>query len=403
MKKVINMMPFFISLLVLLGLSACNNYQDGQQVEPFVELPYYSDNSEEYESNDLDEEIFDECSNSTTSINTNGSYIRSVNQSNNILYLGFALKIDDNIYFADGVGIHKTDATFEHIETLMLNKNYQAAIRDNVAMFNSLQYHNGKIFFLSRVTETIYSMDLYGNDIAPVFSAADIDVGGRIFGFIVIDEKIYFYYNFERSTLMSLNTETGEVRDYNLNPSPMFSLSSDGSELHFVNNFSIAALNLSTSELRDMMPSNYRELYDRVGLTHILHRTISNNEIVFSTNSPELGGMLFVMDQQGYAREIYHDNNIRIAAEVNSLNEWIYFTATPLDDVNIHLYRIRIDGSCRELVFENLASREHGIPFIIFNILSEDLILFRPGSTFHYIYALIRNPNTLEMELKRIN
>ena len=37
MKKVINMMPFFISLLVLLGLSACNNYQDGQQGEPAVQ------------------------------------------------------------------------------------------------------------------------------------------------------------------------------------------------------------------------------------------------------------------------------------------------------------------------------------------------------------------------------
>jgi len=370
-------------LLIYLGLSvlfaACGNYANIQQEEAAT---YSYGNSQEYEINSFDE--------------------RSVNQNNNIQYWGFAIMIEDSIYFADGVGIHKTDASFEHTETLVLNENYPNSPGLNATRFNSLQYHNGKIFFLNQTDSAIYSMDIYGNNITPIFRASQIDQGGTIFEFIVIGKELYFYYFYGSSELISFNIETNEITYYHLRPSPIFSLSPDGYELHLIHDWEFTAMNLLDNTVRSAMPSNFETLFDKGHLSHIFYRTAIGEEIAFAASSI-YGGRIFTTDKQWYATEIYHDKESFIFPYINSINEWIYFTSSSLGDTSIHLYRIRNDGSSKELILENIASAEHGIPSVILNIFSEDIILFKTDPTLHSVYALIRNLYTSEFEAKRIN
>ena len=58
--------------------------------------------------------------------------------------------VGDVIYFADDGGVHKTDSTFENIQTLINGENDSDSLILDSPKFANLQYYNGKIYFLNK-------------------------------------------------------------------------------------------------------------------------------------------------------------------------------------------------------------------------------------------------------------
>ncbi|MCL2392460.1 MAG: DUF5050 domain-containing protein [Oscillospiraceae bacterium] len=342
----------------------------------------------------------------TPSINT----VRGLNQNNNIQYWGFAVMVEEYIFLADGLGIHRTDRAFEKIETLVLHETFHedpAVISpgsmEYLAMFSDLQYYDNRVYFLDRRTETIYSMNLDGSELTQVLSASEITYDSRFDGFIVAHGKIFFGH-FYPISLKSFDLETREITTYGTG-GIFFSINPDGSELHFSYDFALFGLNLKNGTIEDRMPHNIRNLpgHELGVLGIITNRTASSGRIFFSTPHWE-GSRIFVINDDGLAEEIYFNEGM-IRRHINSVGEWIYFTVMAQGDENRQhdLYRIRNDGSGVELVHENFVSGTDGVPSIFINMFCEDIILFKISPTFHDIYALIRNPDTGEFERKHIN
>lgn len=338
--------------------------------------------------------------------------VRGVNQNNNIQYWGFSVMVEEYIFFADGLGIHRTNRLFENIETLVLNKNllgnptaFDTFNMQYLSMFRGLQYYDNRIYFLDQRNFTIYSMDIYGNNILPILSASEIAQGGKIADFILANNKIYFYYFTGDSDgrLKSFNIETRKIIDFGIRAF-LFSLSPDSRELHFDYDMALTALNLEDETIHDRMPHNIQTLlWDNRGILGIItNRTISDGRIFFSAPSAR-NSMILVINEDGYAEELYTRDEGIIDFHINSVNEWIYFTVTYWDERVLHMYRIRNDGSGLEVVYENLVVDFPGMQTIFINIFSEDIILFQRSPTFHNIYALLRNPETDELEMKHIN
>jgi len=355
---------------------------------------------------------------------------KAINQYNNIHLTGFALMINDTIFFADNRGIHKTDTLFETVDTLVLNENYLDCQKSGMPMFTSLQYHNGKIYFLNRGNETnsfassIYAMTPEGDELTKILDTSILDTSekegykkGIITEFIVFNEKIYFNYFSSGAILKSFDMETKEIENFNIIDTPVLTLSPDNSALQFSRDLTIPThLNFENSEINSVLPSNFGELFDNNYLASITYTTVSDGKIVFSSPSM-LGSRIFIMNEDGYAEVIYHNEDDHIDSYLNAIGDWIYFTSTPEyfssmseyflwipeNDLNTHLYRIKNDGSDLELVYENIGNVEEGLPSIFINLFSEDIILFKTHPEEHTIYALIRDIDTNEFIIKVIN
>jgi len=328
---------------------------------------------------------------------------RSINQNNNLLYTGFAIMIDDNIYFGDGIGIHRTNARFENIETLVFNEDYQDAV--DRAVFRYLQYYDGKIYFLHATQSTINVMDMDGREVTTLVSASQFESEGILSGFIAINNKIYFnFFDFshEGYFLKSFDFSTGEIIDFNLLHTPMLSLSPDRSELHFAYDLGeLTALHLENGDVHSIMPLNFWTLVENSKLFGIIFRTVSDGKIVVAGH-----GTILVITEDGYAEEIYHTGPFN--QNINAIDSWVYFIRIspriePRAPRDMHLYRVKNDGSEVERVFEHIAFMNPGIPQVVLNIFSEDLILFKTSSTRHEIFALVRDDNTGELVMIGVN
>ena len=354
--------------------------------------------------------IFTACASES---NSNENNIRGVNQNNNLQAWGFALMVENYIFFADSTGIHRSNDLFESIETLVFNENYLTYLSSNLSAYSGLQYYNDSIFFLDRSNSTIYSMCLSGNDITPILKASDIGNEGTLGEFIVTDGTIYFHHFVNGTTLYSFDLETENIINLSITTSPLLSISPDGQYLLFAHNFvTLTGFNFDSGDVRNKMPINFETLSANRYVRHITSRTVINNSIAFaSPHAHGLGSRIFIIDRDGYAEEIYFSED-SIFSFINAINDWIYFTVMQEGDVSIpiedrvrdiHLYRVRSNGGNLELVYKNIAHAAPGIPTVTISIFSEDIILFRTNPTHHTIYALMRNNTTDELVKKAIN
>jgi hypothetical protein len=271
-----------------------------------------------------------------------------------------------------------------------------------------MQYYDGLIYFLDRANSTIYSMDKDGLNRTVVLNREQHDLNGSITEFVIIEDEIYFVNVYEHmATLKMVNIVTNELDDMEIMDAIIPSLSEDETHIYFSQYlFELKSLERKTGEISMPTLTNLSELQDTYGHRniYITYRTVSNQKTIFPISSVN-GSPLIVINEKGEGKEIHFDEGF-IPNTVNAFNEWVYFSVSPpgsLDDRIFHLYRIRNDGSGLERIFTNIVEGETGIPYIFLNIFSEDLILFKIHATFNTIYALVRNPETNEMERITIN
>ena len=326
----------------------------------------------------------------------------SLNQNNNILYRASSLVIGEYIYFADAIGIHKVNMDFSNTKTLVFNDGYEEFLKLNLSTFSDLQYSNGKIYFLNILNNTIYSMDIYGDNVTPILSSYEVSDIGIIDHFIIIEDLIFiqiFLFNGFNQDLKSFNLITREIKvfDFHYEFPTAFSASTNGKYLYFSHDFRLGSINLKDFSFKNITPSNIEEID-----TFLIFRTITNGKIAF-VNPSSQGSQIFIINEKNYAEEIFFFRYGTIRTQINSIGCWIYFVKQPSDEIYTHLYRIKNDGTNLELVHPNIAYRNPGIPFPNFNIFSEDLIVFRIAQQFHETYALIRDEYTGELIRRRLN
>jgi len=325
--------------------------------------------------------------------------IGGINQNNNLQYMGFALMIGEYIYFADGIGIHKTDNSFENIETLVFNEDYEQYVEMNRTAFADLQYHNEKIYFLNLVNNIIYTIDLYGNNIQIILTSEEADDdNGIIAGFIVIDNIIYFYiFEHHDMKMKTFDTLTREINTLDIRKGIIdsTSISPDKNYLHITYGGSLFAINLYDNTITNwVMPINV-DLVSQMQTVPVAipNRTNINGKLAFTTGSI-LNPRIYIIDENNYANEILYFENKILRMTLNSIDDFIYFIAIPQDRLSSHLYRVKYDGTNKELIFPYIAM---GNPFTVMNIFSEDLIFFREISYGHKTRVLVRDTETNEL------
>ena len=332
-------------------------------------------------------------------LNVEGDYLLSLNQNNNIQYFSFAIKLGDYLYLADGKGIHKIDRNLENKQTLFSVENQNR----NRSVISNLQYHNGNIYFLNGMNASIYSMDIKDYFVTRIISSYEIGEIGAIDHFIVTPNEIFmrfFLFNGLDTDLVSFNFYTNkiEVFDFNAEMTTAFAISQNKDYLYLSYNFVLGALNLESRELINNMPTNSTE----IDILSMIFRTYVDGRMIFSNYSNRTS-ILFATNEYNYAEKIYEFPDIHVSSEINAVGKWIYFTQRPLNSIYLHLYRIKNDGSNLELVYPKISYMNPGIPFLFFNVFSEDLIVFRISQQFHETYALIRDEHTGELIRRRLN
>jgi len=353
----------------------------------------------------------------------------SVNQYNNLSTLSFSLMIDGTIFFTDSKGIYKTDKTFDNIEILVHNPNYAETIEAQGIAFGHLQYHNGRIFFRDRLSQTLISMNLDGSGLETVLSVSDIandryimDIDEdevvyamRLAEYVVAGDKVHFNYFDGIARLMSYDMITGEVHDYEIIDALALTITPDNQALRYLLDFTIPQRLTIADGTVVIDIKNYIELFndlfDKGYLFIVQSTTISEGRVAFhSTVHPyepveevDLNfHNIFITDENGYAEVIYRAEN-SIEGPINAINNWIYFMSrTP--DGYVHMYRIKNDGSILELVYENMyPTMPQFATFPVMNILSEDIILFKKSPTDHDTYALIRDTYAGQFTIQHIS
>ena len=372
-----------------------------------------------------------------------------MNQFNNIHLDGFALLVNDSIYFSDYLGIHKTDINFENIKTIVFNEYYGGNSNTYTSifgesMFNNLQYYNNKIYFLDRRSFSIYSMNLDGSNRLQVLNSLDFaekiyldGIGyipeGNISSFIVINNKIYFNYFLNSARLHYFDLYSREIVNLEIASTPILTLSPNKASIQFTHNLEILTnLNLKDYTLESAMPLNIDYLIENKYVSHILYTTNVNGKMSFSSHfvdslSPYIYSRIFVVGKEGYAEEIhyevfYRNNFINIYGEIemiewgdnvnisrrqismnlNSIGDWVYFTvSSPFEMVS--MYRIKSDGSNFELIYKDILEEVFGTNPITINIISENIIMWKTHPRSHTINVLIRDYSTDEFENRRIN
>ena len=245
----------------------------------------------------------------------------AVNQHNNLVLHGFSLIINEDVYFADGVGIHKTDRTFRHVETLVLNENYQENLATNRTAFSSLQYYNGRVFFRSEVAgTTIYSMYPNGSNLTRILDAADISMNSGEAGkgqisssMVVANEKIYFIYISAPSHthLMAFDLQTGEITDFDIHDVGLLTICLNRNALQFSSwrqMDGLGFLNFDDYTVEFFRPSNFVEEWWDEDWVSIFYTTNSDGIIAFSDGYSRI----FVINEEGYAEEVYHTSEYYI-------------------------------------------------------------------------------------------
>ena len=336
--------------------------------------------------------------------------MQAINQYNNLQLGGFSLMLGDSIYFADGIGIHKTDQTFNSYETLIYSDKGDANALENIVQFDRLHFDNGRIYFRDRSSFSIYSMNPDGLELTKILDATMVnsesgDENARITEFIVIQNKLYFNYFDHGISLKMLDLVTGEISDLGFQETEILTVGTNNVSLQFSQFGSILTeLKFENNESRTIQPF---KIEDNDSTRGIGYSTNSNGILAFIAYEAEFN-KIYVIGDNGYAEELYSSNDFLIEQYINTINNWIYFTVMP--DVHnfdmIALYRIRNDGGEIELVYENIAvGREKlsGLPVIFINLFSEDIILFKAHPTFHEIYALTRDGDTNSFFIKLIN
>jgi len=412
-KKTPKFIIFIFCIVLSILLFACDNYSDNtyEKQDTVINGNTNDTNASDTHEDDIAPSYTHTTSNvlsPATDFVPSANTARSLNQNNNIQYWGFAVMVDDYIFLADGRGIHRTDRIFENVETLVFNESLREEPPQDsgvyLAVFSGLQYYDNKIYFLDRRSSTIYSMNLDGSDLTQVFNASE---GGRLGGILLEDEQL-FIQHINPSSLKLFNLETSEITSYEIEAT-FFSISPDSSELHFVDfELNFFGLNLKDGTIMLRKPLNLDYLIDKLDFFGFMpHRTVSGGRTFFASSNVSRGSRIFVINNDGFAEEIYFRRG-RIAHYINSIDEWVYFTAMPLEEneryrFQHNLYRVKNDGSIVKLVYENLVSGTFGAPHIFINMFCEDIILFKSSPTSHDIFALIRNPDTGELERMHIN
>ena len=334
----------------------------------------------------------------------------NINQTNNIQYGGYVLVLNERIYFADGRGIHKTNFSFEQVETLVYNAHFDNdRYRENTA-FGYLQHYNGRIYFLNMPENAIYSMYPNGTNLIRILGLPRYMEDGTtefITEIIVVNGEIYFnHWQGSGVWLRSFNLVTERITDFDLLHTPILSLSPDGNSLQFNHEIgNLTRMNLKNKEVSSAMPVNLDELIAEQGgfSMFITYTTISGDLMLFGG-----GQRIYAMCEDLYARQILYIENGSTFGHVNAIDEWVYFLQTrdfeaDLGYFKLHLYRVNIDGSEVQVVYENIVIGEHGWYLVFLYIVSEDIIMFKKSMNDHNIYAIVRNTDTSEFEMKHIN
>ena len=355
-----------------------------------------------------------------------------VNRFNNIQLGGFALKIGEDIFFADSLGIHKTDKQFQYITTIFFNEDYEKAINvgyrnEGLSMFTSLQYHKGKIYFIDNRVSSIKFMYLDGSNLKTILELGDVAEvkyvdghgyihAGGITEFIIVNGKLYFNYFLHGARLHYINLNTGEIVDLNIASTPILTLSPDGYSIQFTYNVDIVTyLDLESHSIENAMPLNMDELIKNQKMGHMIYTTNTNGKLAFGTHlvteGPVMYSRIFVINENGYAEEIHREEAhiykselyIRqISMYLNSIGDWVYFIVN-IPNLSVDMYRIKNDGTNLELIYGDMLDETFATNHIFMNILSEDIIVWRRGLRQHQINVLIRDSNTGEFVNKRLN
>ncbi|MCL2527593.1 MAG: hypothetical protein FWE42_04160 [Defluviitaleaceae bacterium] len=337
------------------------------------------------------------------------SELRAINQFNNLQLGGFILLLDENIYFADNKGIHMTDSSFGYVETLVPRVDFLNIQLPGAAAFGHLQYFNGRIYFINRLVNAIYSMNPDGSDQTIVVNGfnllQDNTNASFITEFVIANNTIYFNYLQELGVrLKSFNLITSELTDSGLNHTPLLSLSPDRNSLQFnLEIGNLVRMNLENNEISSAMPINIDELIPLNHSIFITYTTKNQYNMFFGH-----GQRIFSMDSDMYAVEILYIEDGGTFGYINTLSNWIYFTMWRTNEqeqglFNVHMYRVKNDGSELELVFENMVIGHDGWPHAFFNIVCEDIIFFKWSIDAHEIYALIRDYSTHEFNVIHVN
>ena len=262
--------------------------------------------------------------NTNTSTNTDNNLAlnpstdtQAINQYNNSLLGGFVLSLGDSLYFADNSGIYKTDIYLENITLFVSNDDYPKAVSNSGTVFAHLQYYDEKIYFLNRLEKSIYSMNLDGTNLVKVIDGVELGKES-VSDFIVTNDVIYFNYWEEGSRVKSFNLKTNVFIDYQMNHTPLLSLSPKGDFIQFSHELTILnRLSLKDGAITKAMPSNFDELHKNGHLFGILYTANSYDKLIFAGVN-----RLFSMGEDGYAEEIYHIN-ANIESYINSINDWV--------------------------------------------------------------------------------
>lgn len=336
-----------------------------------------------------------------------GVALEAINQHNNLQLSGFALKVNDFIYFADAIGVHKTDMTFTNIQTLVFASNNNDLEAPNNAVFDRLQMFGDKIYFRNIAESAIYSMYSDGTGLTRVLDIEMLgyDVGdpASITEFVVLDGRIYFNFFTGTISLKSLDLSSREIIDLAIEETEILTVGVDGKSLQFsMFGGKLSQIDDEIGEIVSLVPSNmnlFKNVFD-IGYT-----TNCSGLLAFVAPWPNESRIFTI--SEGSANEIYQLSTGVIEQYINSLNDWIYFTVYPTIDHwdTVSLYRIKNDGSVLELISENISQPRDtkGIPTIFINLLSEDVILFKMHPRTHEIYALKWNLGDGSYYIRQIN
>ena len=332
----------------------------------------------------------------------------AVNQYNNRLLSGFVLMLGEDIYFADAVGIHKTDKTFSHIKTLVHNDNYHEFLLGNRAAFTNLHYYAGRIFFRDMTGDhlimQIYSMNPNGSDLR---NELNVDIADMGFSdhFLAANDKIYYV---RHGFLKAFDLQTRDTIELGIDRAGggFLTITPCGDALQFLHSYNnvegIGLLNFYDYSLTFFRPLNLTQTRFDDDFVSFIPFITGNEKLAFIDWSMQKQSRIFVVNEDGYAEVIYQ-NTGEIDLFINSINEWIYFTLIP-EDNSVHLYRIKYDGSFIDRIFENVTyHNDYMRPRVFINILSEDLIFITKQRETHFIYAITLDESTNDFVMKLIN
>lgn len=341
-----------------------------------------------------------------------------VNQRNNLHLSGFALRLGEQVFLADGDGIHVFDGEFGNRTTLVHASNVEYMFGGGrFTMFEAMQYSDGLIYFMDRSNDALHSMRLDGSELTMVLDVSES--GARVINPVVLGDKVYFNYHdssgrfLEDIHLKAHCMTSGEIVDLGIVGAFMLVPGPDGTLMFSHQLGRLTRYDIASGTAESMLPANMDALVDQGKLVYVAYAALMpDSRIAFSGFGFERrpysrGSRMFVTNHDGYAEEVFH-TDFMVGMYVNYHNGWAYFSNATweLDNLSYrsyHLLRVTVCGEELETIAENAFSRDHYSVEVFMQVLGDGLVLYRSHGLSHETYAAVRLESGQWLGLGRIN